>query len=188
MGFYVDEADRSARSAPANEAIPVGTACTRVGGLAELLDGSTNTDFDGVADSPRRGDYIAEESDESSDYTYQPASAKDANSRGGEISDRVPLRGDEDGAVIRIKTPEDNGTDPAPDISPDDVVGVAAVGTSEFEGRIVQEGYTDNAATEYSESGAGDFVPLGEADRFDSSDPEASVTEFDTPVKLKVES
>lgn len=180
MGFYVDETDRSARSGPVNEPIPIGTACTRVAGSVELLDGTDNTDFDGVADSPRRGEYIAEEADESSDFTYQPASAKTEDSRGGVIADRAPLRGSADGDVIRIKTPTDNGTDPAPNISDGDVVGVAAAGTA-FEGRIVQEGYTANDGTEYSESGAGTFIPLGEADKDGS-------TEFDDPVRLTVES
>src|SRR6056297_1067239 len=180
MGFYVDEADRSARSGPVAEMVPVGTACTRVDGVVELLDGATNTRFDGVADAPRSAEYIAEEVDEASGFAYRPASMKDENDRGGaDIADRAPLRGDEDGAVIRIKTVADNGTDPAPNITADNEVGVAAVGTTEFEGRLVQAGYTDDGGTQYGDGGAGDYVALGTADN-DSS------TEFDEPVRIRV--
>lgn len=178
MGFYVDEADRSATSYPAAETIVVGSACTVVNETVELMDADGNATFDGVADSPRAADYIAEEYDEGSEFEYKNISSKVSTDSGANVSDRVPLRGDEDAAIIRLKTAKDNDTDPSPSISNGDTVGVANVGTSEFEGRIVESGYTDDGATTYDED-SDNFVAIGTAYKDSSS-------EFDDVVRLKV--
>ncbi|WP_199233686.1 hypothetical protein, partial [Halorubrum sp. SP9] len=64
----------------------------------------------------------------------------------------------------------DEQTSPAstvPEFNQDDVVGIVKLGSGET--RIVPEGYTydandDGTAETFSESGSGDFVPLGRVD------------------------
>jgi hypothetical protein len=98
----------------------------------------------------------------------------------------------EDSAVVRIRTPEDNSTDPAPSISHKTVVGVidAAGGTAasaaEFQGRVVQEGYTDDAATTYDRS-SGNFKAVGVAYRPDRTPAPVAGDQsdsFDYPVRV----
>lgn len=67
------------------------------------------------------------------------------------------------GGNYKVRTPEDDGTNPAANVSHGEVVGLAAVGAAEHEGRIVQEGYTDNGGTTYGRDSTGDFVALGVA-------------------------
>lgn len=78
-----------------------------------------------------------------------------------DIDMMTQLGGYEDGSYMRVLTPTDNGTDPAPNIQGWSVVGVADAGTA-YAGRVVEEGYTDAASTPvtYNRSN-GNFLPLG---------------------------
>lgn len=64
---------------------------------------------------------------------------------------------------IRPRTLSDNGTDPAPSLSVEETLGYVTING---ETEIVESGYTDDAGTTYSESGAGDFVALGRLDKY----------------------
>lgn len=169
MGFYTESIDRPYHSKLAGEDIHVGTLVHENGSGAFRRAEATDNRIDYLAAKVRRGDYIAfDEDDDLSDFDYNSAD-----------NDRVPAQPLVDGDVIKVHVADDNGTDPAPDISNDDVVGIAGVGGAEFEGRVVQEGYTADDATEYSESGAGDFLKLGKALRDDESS-------FDGVVRVRV--
>lgn len=158
MGFYVESADRPYQSGIAQEDVHVGTVVARTGAGQVNLTDDVDTAADGVATAPRRGDYIAEEADETTDFTYKAAE-----------NDRVPYADlDEAGAVLKARTIKDNSTDPAPSISDGTVVGVAHKADDAFRGRLVEEGYTDDGATTY-DSGSGNFTPVGTVYRDESS-------------------
>lgn len=74
--------------------------------------------------------------------------------------DLVKYAGDEQGARLFVLTPSDNGTDPAVNITQNTVVGIPDI--SGFEGRVVEEGYTDSGTTTYDRS-AGNFNAVGVA-------------------------
>lgn len=86
----------------------------------------------------------------------------------------IQFAGYEDGAYLRVKTPEDNGTDPAPNIDEWSVVGIPDIGG--YEGRVVEEGYTDAGAVTYDRAG-GNFLPVGIAR---ASSPKVPQTGFDS--------
>lgn len=159
MGFYVESADRPYQSGIAQEDIHVGTIVALTSSGQVNLTDDVDTAADGVATAPRRGDYIAKEADETTDFKY--LSSED---------DRVPYASlDEAGAILKARTITDNSTDPAPSISDGDVVGVAHKADSAFRGRLVEEGYTDNGATTYNTSSS-NFTAVGTARRDSSSD------------------
>lgn len=169
MAFYIESADRPYRSGIVNEDVDVGTVVAFDSNSKFVnVDAATHSQEDlvGVADFHHTGDAISEDDEDTSYGTFLAAE-----------NDRASAGGREDGAVIKVRTIVDNSTDPAPDISNGDVVGVADVGSGD--GRIVQEGYSDNGGTTYGRSSTGDFVPIGKADR-DSS------TSFDDPVRVEV--
>jgi hypothetical protein len=158
MGFYVESADRPFQSGIAQEDIHVGTIISRTGsGQVSLVDNNDSV-ADALALAPRRGDYIAEEDDETTTFEYLASE-----------NDRVPYADlNEAGAVLKARTISDNSTDPAPSITDGTVVGVALKDDDAFRGRLVEEGYTDNGGTKYGDGGAGSFVTVGEVYRDDS--------------------
>lgn len=169
MGFYAESYDRPNESGIAQEDIHVGTIVVQTASGQVNNTDDANTTADGVALAPRRGQYIAKEADETTTFEYLAAE-----------DDRVPYASfDEDGARFKARTIEDNGTDPAPDISDGDVVGVAHTGDSAHRGRLVQEGYTDNGGTTYGSSSTGGFTVVGRALRDGS-------TGFDEAVRFVV--
>ena len=169
MAFYIESSDRPYKSALPAEDIPVGTLVANDGtGLvqkAEFADGR----FDGVADEPLTGE-------QSNEYE----NCDDPNWDVYEVAEdeRVVYGGDADRDRIKVKTAADNGTDPAPSIAHDDVVGVAANG-DEFQGRLVEEGYTDDGGTTYGREETGDFMAVGVAYRDEAST-------YDAPVRVEV--
>lgn len=155
------------------------------GGGAHVADASSDSRVDGIALSLEAGDNIASHPYDyrptREDFSYRPASQKDSDDKLPNTDDRVPLSVALTGRPIP-KTIKDNGTDPAPNITQNDVVGVAAVGANEqdeIQGRIVEEGYTDNGGTTYGRSSTGDFVALGRA--------EEDVSSFDEMVRVRRE-
>lgn len=164
MGFYVESSDRPYQSGIAQEDIHVGTIVAKTSAGQVNLTDDVDTAADGVATTPRRGDYIAKEDDETTNFLYE--SAED---------DRVPYASlDEAGAVFKARTITDNSTDPAPSISDGDVVGVAHKADDAFRGRLVEEGYTDDGATTY-DTGTGNFTAVGTVVRDDSSSYDEAV-------------
>lgn len=165
MGFYVESADRPYQSGVPQEPIHVGTIVARTGAGEVSLTDDVNTAADGVATAPRRGDYIAEEADETTDFTYDPTE-----------TDRVPYADlDEAGAVLKARTVGDNGTDPTPSISDGTVVGVAHKADDAFRGRLVEAGYTDNGGTQYGDGGTGGFTAVGTVYRDYATDYDEAV-------------
>lgn len=179
MGFYIESADRPYKSAIVSSDVRTGEI-----GADDGSDGAEPFDFNnhdeatllGVATQPRRGDYIAAEDDETTDFTYKAAE-----------DDRASFGGDADRDVIKVRTAEDTGgNEAAPSISDGDVVGIidTSAGTltsaAEYQGRIVEEGYTDGegSPTTYNRTNT-NFFAIGVAHR-DSS------TSFDEPVRVEV--
>lgn len=164
MGFYAESYDRPNQSGIAQEDIHVGTIVVQTAAGQVSLTDDADTAADGVALAPRRGDYIAKEPDETTNWLYEAAE-----------DDRVPFADfDEAGARFKARTVTDNGTDPAPSISDGDVVGVAHKADDAFRGRLVEEGYTDDAATTY-DTGAGNFTAVGTVYRDDAADFDEAV-------------
>lgn len=158
MAFYIESADRPRKSALPDEDIPVGLLVHKLtNGKVQRAQYSDGT-FDGVADQPHTGEQIAERDDQDDPNWDVYEAAED---------ERVVYGGDEDGARLKVHTAADNSTDPAPSISDADIVGIADNG-SEFHGRLVEEGYTDDGATTYNRSND-NFLPVGKAYR-DSAD------------------
>lgn len=150
---YVYSSDRAVLSANSTEdgILPgefvitvAGGGCRRATGTDGRISGLVE-DFDDehIADNPY--DYRSSQDD----FTY-------------DIGMRVKWGGDEQGALLRARTPADNGTDPAANITEWDVVGIPD--RSGMEGRIVEEGYTDGQGTPvtYNRSN-GNFLPIGVA-------------------------
>lgn len=172
--FYIESADRPAQSGIANSAVVAGELVTDTGAGVDPMQ-FADGDFQGVAEYSEEF-LSAEDEDAIADEAY-------------EVGDRVIYGGNEDAAVIKVRTPEDNATDPAPSIAHGDIVGVVdetstVASGAEFEGRVVQEGYTDDAATTY-DRGTGNFLAVGRAYRPGKQNGD-SVTDFDTPVRVVV--
>lgn len=181
LEFYVEQADRSPHSGVANEDIYAGELVHDDGfGVDVLTYATTDEDAGGHIGLARYdAEAMAAETDEDvADELYNS----------GQRTQYQPF---EDSAVVRIRTPEDNGTDPAPDINHKDVVGVLDDGStvssaSEFQGRVVQEGYTDDAATTYNRS-SGNFKAVGVAYRPDQNPAPVAgqqAESFDYPVRV----
>lgn len=178
MGFYVESADRPYVGRLAAEDIHVGTLVADNGSdLYERFDAAEHSRIGYLATAPRRGDYIAKEPDETTTFEYLASE-----------NDRVPALPLVDGDVIKVRTAGDTGgNEAAPNITDGDVVGVidtsagTLTSTAEYEGRIVQEGYTDGEATPVTYSRAnGNFVALGKALKDD-------VNAFDEPCRVQVQ-
>jgi hypothetical protein len=166
MGFYIESSDRPLQSYNAGERIKVGSLVVAEGdGTVSLADAAAHDRFDGVAASPRRAEYIADEIDDPSDFTYQVDTSGDRY--GGLTEDGphlVPYGGGADDDVIKARTITDAGTSTAPNVTDQDVVGFVdtSVGDAPDDaGRIVEEGYT-NGATTFNESN-NNFVAIGRA-------------------------
>lgn len=177
MGFYVESADRPYQSRIAAEDVHVGTLVNENGSdNYERTNGADHSAIEALATAPRRGDYIAKEADETTDFKYLASE-----------DDRVPALPLADRDVVKVRTAEDTGgNESAPSISDGDVVGVidtsagTLTSTAEYEGRIVEEGYTDGESTPttYNRTNS-NFLPLGVAYKDDS-------TSFDEPVRVEV--
>lgn len=189
MGFYIEQNDRSLKSAMPAEDIPLGTlvATGSSTGEVELAEEQNHETFEGVVEAPRRAEYIAEESDEGSDFVYKAGDQPDDLSDAGHL---VIYGGNADADVIRVRTivAEGDVGDTTPSITDGSVVGYVKTDetnglTASNAGRIVEEGYStdqDNAtgAVTYSRAN-GNFVAIGRATRDGSTD-------FDETVRVEV--
>lgn len=187
LEFYVEQADRSPQSGVANETVYAGELVHDDGdGVDVLTYAATDEDAEGHVGLAR---YDAE--------AMAAETEEDVVDESYASGERVQYQRHEGSAVVRVRTPEDNGTDPAPTIDHETVVGVidAAGGTvasaGEFQGRVVEEGYTDNAGTPttYNRSN-GNFKAVGVAYRPGQTNP-ASVAgdqsdSFDYPVRVEL--
>lgn len=184
MGFYIEVTQTPNRSGFAAEDIPAGTLVYLAGGEAHLADASTHETVDGVADTPRRGEYIAGFDHETSDFVYL-ANDPDPDNH-APLSDNnahlVPVGGGADGDYIKARTVPDVAGATAPSITDGAVVGFIDTtvldGVEDAAGYIVEEGYTDAAANEYSRA-EGNFVAIGRAYRESHGD-------YDRPTRVVV--
>lgn len=175
--FYIESADRPTRSGVADSTVTAGELVNDEGAGVDPME-FADGDFAGVAEYSEEF-LSADDEDAIADESY-------------DVDDRVSYGGNEDGAVIKVRTPEDNGTDPAANISHGDIVGVLdeTSGTlssqDDFEGRVVQEGYQDGDATPttYNRSNS-NFLAIGRAYRPGKQNGDA-VNDFDTPVRVIV--
>lgn len=170
MAFYIESADRPSQSRVAAEDIHVGEAVQEDGSDGvERANANDHNDFAGVADNPQSADWIAAEADEDSNETYDSAD-----------NDRVVYGGGAPGDVIKVRTIENNSTDPAPSINDGDTVIIPdaslADSATEFEGRVVQSGYSDDSGDTHNTSNG---IVVGKAYR-------DSATSFDSVVRVKV--
>lgn len=175
---YVEQADRSPLSGIVDEDIYAGELTSDGGsGVTAFVYADANETlglarYDGQA-------FAREHEDEVREDKYVAGDAQ---------RERAQYHPNESDARVNVRTAEDNGVDPAPSIGHRDVVGVidAAGGTAasaaEFSGRIVQEGYTDDAATTYDRA-TGNFKAIGYAYR-PAQQAGNSVTEFDRPTRV----
>ena len=179
---YVEQADRSPHSAVANESIYAGELVQDDGDGADVLTyAASDEDAGGHIGLAR--------------YDAEAMAAKDDEEVVEEVyatDQRVQYQPFEDSAVVRIRTPEDNSTDPAPSIGHKDVVGIldAAGGdiasAAEFQGRVVKEGYTSDGATTY-DRGSNNFKAVGVAYRPDQMHTPVAGDQsdsFDYPVRV----
>jgi hypothetical protein len=180
LEFYVEQADRSPHSGLANEVIEPGELVHDDGAGVDVLTFADDASNAGLARFDAQA-FAREHDDQVVPKEYDPSE---------EMRNRVQYQPFEDSAVVKVKTPKDNGTDPAPSVSHRTVVGIvdAAGGTvssaGEFQGRIVEEGYTDDAATTYDRS-SGNFKAIGVAYRpAGPLNKGGSVSEFDDPIRV----
>lgn len=178
MAFYIESADRPHTSRIAGEDIHVGELVVEQGdGTVDRADAQNDSDFDGVADAPHRGNHIAPDPhDATGAFVYEAAD-----------NDRVPFGGEADGDHIKVRVPEDTGgNESSPNITDGDVVGFIDTSagtlssTDEYKGRVVEEGYTDgeSSATTYNRSN-NNFTAIGTALR-------DSATDWDDVVRVQV--
>jgi len=179
LEFYVEQADRSPLSGVVDEVITAGELISDTGSGVSKLTFADSGEGAGLA----RYDATAFARNHDDDVRlpqYEP------NDPQRERAQYQPL---EDSAIVKIRTAEDNGTDPAPAIGHKTTVGIidASGGTvasaAEYEGRIVEEGYTDNAGTPttYSRSD-NNFKAIGVAYR-PAKQAGDTVTDYDSPVR-----
>ena len=184
MGFYIEVTQTPNRSGFATEDIPAGTLVYLSGGEASLADAAEHETIDGVADTPRRAEYIAGFGHETSEFVYL-ADDPDPDNH-APLSDNnahlVPVGGGADGDYIKAISMADVSGASTPDIGDGDVVGfidtTVVDGIPAGAGHIVEEGYTDAAANEYSRD-EGNFVAVGRAYRDEA-------TEHGEPVRVVV--
>ena len=203
MGFYVEVTQTPNRSGFAAEDIPAGTVVVLEDGEANLADAAEHESFDGVADTPRRGEYIASFDHESSDFVYlaedpDPDNHAPLGFQGydGEGDTRqahlVPVAGGADGDYIRVRTIPDVDGATAPAVEDGAVVGfidtTVVDGVEDAAGYIVEEGYEDENANKYSRD-EGNFVAIGRAykpDHLAETDADGVVDDHDYPVRVRV--
>lgn len=141
---------------PAVERIRVGELVQEVANGVRAAKGSGDR-IEGVAIVRETGDAIAQEDDEpAGSFVYRPSD-----------DDRALHAGKQNGIKFRVLTPPDSVT--APDISFGDVVGVADAG-SEYDGRIVHEGYTADGVTHSRANG--NLLAVGVAREAESTSDE----------------
>jgi hypothetical protein len=180
MEFYVEQADRSPQSGVANEEVAAGELVHDDGdGVNVLTYAATDEDAGGHLGLARYdGEAMAAEHE---DEIVQPVY---------DTGQRVQYQPQEDSAVVRIRTPEDNSTDPAPAIDHKTVVGIldasALQGTAaEFQGRVVEEGYTDGTTT--YDRASGNFKAVGVAlrpEKMHAPVAGSQADSFDYPVRV----
>lgn len=178
MGAFVESADRPYTSRVAAEDVYVGELVSEDGSDGFVrADAQNDSHLRYLATKPHTADYIAEDEDATSAFTYASAD-----------NDRVPALPLSDADIIKTRTPEDTGgNESAASISDGDVVGVIDTSagtlssTDEYKGRVVQEGYTDGESTPttYNRSN-GNFVALGTALK-------SEATDWDDVVRVQVE-
>jgi len=175
LEFYVEQADRSPLSGIVNEVITAGELISDTGSGVDKLTFADSGDGAGLA----RYDATAFARDYDDDIRspqYEP------NDPQRERAQYQPL---EDSAIVKIRTPEDNGTDPAPAIGHKTTVGIvdasALQGSAdEYQGRIVEEGYDDGTTT-FNRSN-NNFKAVGVAYR-PAKQAADTVTDYDSPVR-----
>lgn len=138
LEFYVEQADRSPQSGVANESIYAGELIHDDGDGADVLTFADGAKKAGLA----RYDAEAMAAEWEEDIVEEVYDA----------GQRVQYQPLEDSAILRIRTPEDNGTDPAVSVSHRDVVGIVDASAlqgsaAEYQGRVVEEGYDDGTTT-----------------------------------------
>jgi hypothetical protein len=145
LEFYVEQADRAPHSGVANEDIYPGELIHDDGdGVNVLTYAATDEDDGHIGLARYDGQAFARD--------YEDEVREDKYVSGSAQRERVQYQPFEGSAVVKIRTPNDNGTDPAPSISHQAVVGVvdasALQGSAgEYQGRIVEEGYDDGTTT-----------------------------------------
>lgn len=172
MGFYAESTDRPHFSRVASEDVEPGEMVVEDGSDGyRLANGADDADWDGVADKIRVGDHIAGDADTTDGgLVYQSSE-----------NDRVPAVRPAENDLIKVRTIKDNGTDPAPSINDGDTVIVPdaslAASAAEFEGRIVEDGYSDNSGDTHDTTN-GLLVGYAERD---------SASGFDEVVRVSVQ-
>ena len=181
LEFYVEQADRAPESGLANESIYAGELAFDDGDGVDVFTYALADGADGNRVGLARYDAQAMAAETMEDVVEPVYDA----------GQRVQYQALEDSARFRIRTAENNGTDPAPNIGHKDVVGVidASGGTAssadEFQGRVVEEGYTDDSGTTYDRS-TGNFIALGTAYRPEKRPAPTETVDYDYPVRVTV--
>jgi len=178
LEFYVEQADRSPLSGVANEAVYAGELVHDDGAGVDVLTFAATDEDDGHVGLARfdaekmaaetEEDVVEEVYDSGQRVQYQPTAEGEAR--------------------VRVRTPEDNGTDPEPAVGHQTVVGVADAtalqgSAGEFQGRVVEEGYNDGTTT--FNRANNNFKALGVAYRPGLRANE-DVTDFDHPVRVRL--
>lgn len=169
--LHIDSADRALLMDTVSEDIRPGELVyAETGGgfrLATGVDGRVDGVVEDLAD-----DHIAEHDEDFrasiEDFVYDASEG-----------DRAQMGGGEDRARLRLRTPSDDGTSDPPGIQAWAVVGIADAGT-EYDGRIVEEGYSPDGGTTVYDRASGNFLAVGLAAASDPKTHSASgFTEFD---------
>jgi len=174
LEFYVEQADRSPQSGLAKEVIEPGELVHDDGAGVNVLTFSDSVENVGLARYDAQA-FAREYDDQVVEDQY-------------DTDQRVQYQPFEDSAVVKVRTPKDNGTDPAPTISHRTVVGYvdasALQGSAgEFQGRIVEEGYSDGTTT--FDRGSSNFKAIGVAYRpAGPLNKGGNVSEFDDPTRV----
>lgn len=176
---YIDQADRSPQSGVAAEAVKAG----------ELV-------FDN-AGSVRRVEFADGELDGLALYDPEFMAAEDEDAvadEAVEVGDLLRYSPQEDAARLYVRTLEEStaGVTAAPSIGHEDVVGFvdgSDANAPSAEGRIVEEGYTndeddDTTTTTFSRAN-NNFLAIGEAYR-PAKQSGDSVTDFDVPIRVEL--
>jgi len=177
--FYVEQSDRAYQSGIADEVVYAGELVNSDAGSITRFAYS-DSDYDGLA---------------LYDPEFMAAEDEDAIAdESVEVGDLVKFAPDEDAAVVHVRTIEEttDGVTTAPSIGHETVVGVVDSGDADagdFDGRIVEEGYTndendDTTSTTFSRAND-NFLAIGEAYRPAKQNGD-SVTDFDVPVRVQL--
>lgn len=178
---YVEQADRSPQSGVANEVIIPGELVHDDGSGVDVFTYSDSNDHLGLARYDAQA-FARDYPDDVQAREYDP---------GVPQRDRVQYHPFEGGAIVRVRTAANNSTDPAASVGHRTVVGVlddqsTVSSASEFQGRIVEEGYTDDAATTYDRSSS-NFKAIGVAIRPTRPlNNGGTRSEFDAPIRVEL--